>query len=191
MDVTQAIHERRAFRSLDPAPVGEELARDLASHAQLAPTCNNNQPARFCFVWEPGALDRLKEALNKGNAWARAASMIVAVFTERESDCLIKGREYYLFDTGMQTALLILRATELGLVAHPIAGFNPDGVRAALGIPESMTVITLVNIGLHSATISPVLSEKQVEWEKARPERLPLEQVAFFNGYTPPKEAAE
>ncbi len=183
MDVTAAIHERRAYRSLDPVPVDEELARDLARHAQLAPTCNNNQPARFCFVWEADALERIKEALNKGNAWARAASMIVAVFAERESDCLIKGREYWLFDTGMQTALLILRATELGLVAHPIAGYDPDKARAALGIPESMTVITLVNIGRRAATVSPALSEKQVEWEKSRPERLPLEEMAFFNRY--------
>lgn len=183
MDVTRAIHERRAYRSLDPVEIADELVRDLALHAQLAPTCNNNQPARFVFVRDRAALEALRPAFSRGNAWCHAASLVIAVCCEKEADCVIRDREYYLFDTGMQTALLILRATELGLVAHPIAGFDPAKVREALGIPETMTVVTLVNIGRHSSTISPALSEKQIEAEKKRPERLPLEQVAFFDRY--------
>ena len=183
MDVIQAINTRRAYRSLAPAVITEELVRDLARCAQLAPTCNNNQPARFVFVWEPQMLEKMKAVFNRGNAWCHADSMVVAVCCEKEADCLIHDREYYLFDTGMQTAFLILRATELGLVAHPIAGYSPKAVRAVLGIPDSMQVITLVNVGKHADTISPVLSEKQVRDETRRPERLPLEQVALFNQY--------
>jgi len=183
VDVIEAINKRRAYRSLAPVEITEELVRDLARCAQLAPTCNNNQPARFVFVWEPAMLEKMKAVFNRGNVWCHADSMVVAVCAEKEADCLIYDREYYLFDTGMQTALLILRATELGLVAHPIAGYSPKSVRAVLGIPDSMQVITLVNIGKHADTISPVLSEKQVRDETQRPARLPLEQVAFFNHY--------
>jgi len=181
MDVTRAIHERRAYRSLAPVEIAEELVRDLAGHAQLAPSCFNNQPARFVFVWEPKMLEKIKEALSSGNAWARAASMIVVVFAEKDRDCVIKGREYYLFDTGLAVSMLILRATELGLVAHPIAGFSPRKAREILGIPDSAQVITFVIVGRNAEAISPVLSDEQVEQEKKRPERLPLEQVAFFN----------
>lgn len=181
MEVTRAIHERRAYRSLEPVEITEELVKDLARHAQLAPSCNNNQPARFVFVWDKVALERLKPAFSRGNIWCHAASLVVAVCAEKDADCVIRDREYFLFDTGMQTALLILRATELGLVAHPIAGFDPAMVREVLGIPENVTVITLVAVGRRAATISPVLSEKQAELETQRPERLPLEQVAFFN----------
>lgn len=110
--------------------------------------------------------------------------MVVAVFAEKEADCIIHDREYYLFDTGIQTAFLILRATELGLVAHPIAGYSPKKVRELLNIPERFNIITLILIGKHATTISPVLSEKQVEWEKTRPERLPQEKVMFLNRYT-------
>ncbi len=186
MNVIDAINTRRAYRSLAPTPITEELVRELARCAQLAPTCFNNQPARFVFVWEPAMLEKMKPVFSKGNAWCHADSLAVAVFTEKEADCVFKDREYYLFDTGMQTAFLILRATELGLVAHPIAGYDPEAVRRVLKIPEKMTVITLVNIGRHAETINPVLSPQQVEWEKTRPERLPLEQVAFFNCYPAP-----
>jgi len=183
MDVIEAINTRRAYRSLASVEITEELVRDLARCAQLAPTCNNNQPARFVFVWAPQMLEKMKAVFNRGNTWCHADSMVAAVCVEKEADCVIHDREYYLFDTGMQTAFLILRATELGLVAHPIAGYSPKPVREVLGIPDTMQVIALVNIGKHADTISPVLSEKQARDETQRPARLPLEQVAFFNRY--------
>ena len=84
----------------------------------------------------------------------------------------------------MATATMILRATELGLVAHPIAGFNPKKVRKILGIPDDYQVITLVNIGRKADRIHPYLSEDQARAEKERPERLPLEKYAYHNRYT-------
>ncbi len=189
MNVSEAIQSRRAYRSLEPVSINEDLVRDLARHAQLAPSCFNNQPARFVFVYDKEQLNRLKPAFSKGNEWCFTGSMVIVVFTKKEMDCIIKEREYYLFDTGMTTAFLILRATELGLVAHPIAGYNSEKVREVLGIPDEFTIITLIIVGKHSDEISPLLSEKQIEWEKSRPPRLPLEKVAFINHYQ--KEKAE
>jgi nitroreductase len=177
LDVKQAITERRAYRSLDPAPINEELIRDLAGSASLAPSCYNFQPSRFIFVQSPTALKKLHTTLSKTNAWVQAASCIVVVYSKKNLDCQMLGRDYYLFDTGMATAFLILRATELGLVAHPIAGYDEEKVKDLLGIPKDMTVITLVNIGKHSATIGNLLTEKQAQIEKSRPLRKPLEEI--------------
>ncbi len=188
MTVAETIEKRRAYRSLVPVAINEELIRDLTRHAQLAPTCFNSQPARFVFVYEPQQLERLKQVYSPGNEWCHAASMVVAVFSKKELDCVIRDREYYLYDTGMQVAFLILRATELGLVAHPIAGYSPKKVREILGIPEEYNVITLIIIGRHASEPSPVLSEKQVEAERQRPERLPMEQVMFLNRYPAAEE---
>ncbi len=191
MDVVEAINTRRAYRSLAPTQITQELVRELARSAQLAPTCFNNQPARMVFVWDRTKLEQMKAVFSRGNRWCHAASMVVAVCAEKEADCIIHDREYYLFDTGLQTAFLILRATELGLVAHPIAGYDSKKVREVLGIPAWMTVITLVVIGRHADTISPVLSENQIQVEKERPARLPLEQVAFANHYPVAPQSTE
>jgi nitroreductase len=185
MDVKGAIETRRAYRSLEPAEITEDLINDLARCAQLAPSCFNNQPARFVFVYDPGVLDEVKAALSRGNQWAHAASMIIAVFSQKDADCIIKPRVYYLFDTGLAAALLILRATELGLVAHPIAGYKEGAAKEILGIPEDARLITLIIVGKKSDRISPELSDKQIEAEEARPERLPLEAIVFRNRYTP------
>jgi nitroreductase len=186
MDVREAIDTRRAYRSLDPIEVTDELIRDLAESARLAPSCFNNQPWRYVFVRDPEVLALLHEALPDANGWATAASMIVAVASRPDLDCRIKGREYYLFDTGMATAFLILRATELGLVAHPIAGYSPEKVRQVLGIPDDMAVVTLVNIGKHADTVGPLLTEGQAEAEPVRPERLALEEFAYVDRYAGP-----
>ncbi|MGD2295199.1 MAG: nitroreductase family protein [Candidatus Aminicenantes bacterium] len=183
MDVKQAIQERRAYRSLVPVEIAEDLVKDLAGSARLAPSCFNNQPWRFVFVHDPEVLEKMHDALSQGNKWAHAASMIIAVFSKKEDDCMIRDREYHQFDCGLGAGFLIMRATELGLVAHPIAGYSPKKTKEILGIPEEYQVITLIIVGKHSDEISPVLSEKQVGWEKKRPERLPLEKFCFFNHF--------
>jgi nitroreductase len=183
MSVKEIIEKRRAFRSLDPVKITKELILDLTGCAQLSASCFNYQPWRFIFVFDPQKVQQMHEALSSGNEWARAASMIIAVISKKEYDCVIRDREYFQFDTGMATAFLILRATELGLVAHPIAGYSPKKTREILGIPEDMNVITLVIVGKHASSMSPALSDKQREAEKVRPERFAFEQFVYYNKF--------
>jgi len=183
MDVKEAIQKRRAYRSLDPVDITEDLIKDFAGCAHLSASCNNNQPWRFIFVYEHDMLKKMHEVFLKGNAWAKSASMYIAVLSKKDYDCIIDDRVYHQFDTGMATAFLILRATELGLVAHPIAGYSPQKTREILGIPDDIEVITLVIVGKHSKTINPILSEKQIASEKQRPERFPFEKFVYLNKY--------
>jgi nitroreductase len=183
MELMETITMRRAYRSLQPVAIDENMVRELATAASLSASCFNNQPWRFVFAYEKEALQKVKEAMSKGNQWTFAASLIIAVCSRRDLDCPNKGRELYIFDTGMATAFLILRATEMGLVAHPIAGYDEDKVKEALAIPAEMTVITLVNVGKHLLPPNELLSEKQKEGEKTRPERKPLSEIMRLNRF--------
>ncbi len=184
MDVIEAINERRAYRSLEPANITEALIQDLAGCVQLAPSCFNNQPWRFVFVHNPEVLKKMHSALSPGNEWAFSASMIIAAFSRKEDDCIIRDREYFQFDLGMAVGFLVLRATELGLVAHPIAGFSPKKTKEILAIPDDYKVMTLIIVGTHSKILNPVLSEKQIKQEMARPRRKPFKEFVYINGYT-------
>ena len=183
MSVKEIIETRRAYRSLDSIEISKDLILNLAKTAQIAPSCGNKQPWRFIFVYDKQQLNQLFTTLSEGNKWVEKASMIIAVFSKPEYDCLIGERQYYLFDTGLATALLILRATELGLVAHPIAGFNEEKAKILLNIPIEMRLITLVIIGKHSKEINPVLSESMKLGEKQRPPRLTLEEIFYLNEF--------
>lgn len=184
MDVKEAIMTRRAFRSFVPATITRELVEDLAGGAGLAPSCNNNQPWRFVFVYGPEALGKLHEALTEGNRWAKDSSLIIAPFARKEDDCMTGGRNYFMFDVGMAVAFIILRATELGLVAHPIAGYDENKAKEALGIPADMTLVTLVNVGRHTTELKPYLSENQIKAERGRPPRKELSEYLFIDHYT-------
>ena len=178
------IKSRRAYRALKKVEITQDQIDEIIEYIKLAPSCFNNQPWRFIFIRD----EKLKEvfsALNKGNAWAKNGSMIVAVISKPEFDCQIKEREpYFMFDTGMATAYLILLLTELGLVAHPIAGFNPVQAKEILQIPADMSLITLVVVGTHTTFLPEELSESQRNSEGKRPMRKSNEEIAFFNSYT-------
>jgi len=179
----EIINARRSYRSLQPVAIDENTVRELATAASLSASCFNKQPWRFVFAFDKEVLARLEGAMNKGNEWTRAGSMIIAVASRKDLDCIVKEREYYLFDTGMATAFLILRATELGLVAHPIAGFDEDKAKEILAIPADMRLITLVNVGKHLLPANDLLSAAQKETEKSRPERLPLTEIMRLNQF--------
>lgn len=182
MDVKEAIEKRRAYRALGPVEVTDGLMKELATAAQLTASCFNNQPWKLVFVRSGGALAKVHECLSKGNEWAKKASLIVAAFAKKESDCVIKEREYYLFDLGQAVSALALRATELGLVAHPIAGFDNEKARLALGIPEGNMVLTLINIGKKTEDLG-ALTPQQAASETERPPRLPLENIFSVDAY--------
>ena len=156
MYVKDAIIKRRAYRSLLPFEVTPEIIRELGTAAQLMPSCFNKQPWRYVFAYDKAQVEALKkEAINPGNNWAHNSPLVVAVFSKADLDCVIGDRVFNWFDTGMATGAILLRATELGLVAHPIAGFDPAKAAEILGIPSEYQVLALLIIA--SIAYSPCL----------------------------------
>jgi len=180
MEFVEVVNQRRSLRSFAPVEVSDAVIKDLAVVAGLAPSCSNKQPWRFVFVRSPAMLESMFASLAPGNApWAKQASLIVAVWSQADLDCRTPdGRDYYQFDTGMASALLMLAATEQKLSAHPIAGFDPQAARQVLALPEGAQVITLIIMGGYTEEISPGLTEWQVKAEKQRPARMAFEAFA-------------
>jgi len=185
MDVTEAIGARRARRILSERPIEKDKVDALVRAARLSASCFNNQPWRITLCLGDG-LPAVKECLSKGNVWATKAPLIMAVAARLPDDChLSDKRDYFLFSTGLAIGQLELQATELGLIAHPIAGYDPLKVKANLGMPEEYTVITLVICG-YPGTDDSLLSEKQKVTEKERPERKPIGENFFLNRWGTP-----
>jgi nitroreductase len=182
MDVIDAIHQRRAWRKFDGRPIEMEKVASLVEAIRLAPSCNNYQPWRVVVCQELGSLNKAKSALSKGNAYATKASLIFVVSAKIDEDChgLSDGRDYYLFDCGLAIEQMVLRATELGLIAHPVAGYDPLVLKRELGIPPEYVVVTMVNIG-YPGNDDSLLSEKQKVTELTRPDRRPVAEN-FFEG---------
>jgi nitroreductase len=172
MEVHEAVQRRRAFRNIDPRPIEDEKVMALVEAMRLSPSCFNNQPWRV-VVCTGETLPKLKESLTKGNAWATPSPLILAICAKPSDDCRQnEGRDYYQFGCGLAVGELMLRATELGLIAHPIGGYEPAKSREALGIPKDYVVITLVICGYPSEDTSR-LSDSQKTQQAERPPRKP------------------
>lgn len=187
MNIKEAIETRRAYRALKSFNVTDETLEALGSAAQMAPSCFNKQPWRFVFIYDEAALKEFHSVLPENNSWAFNASMIIAVITEPSLDCRLKdGREYAFFDTGMASAFIMLRATELGLVAHPMAGYDQAAAKEMLGVPEEMTLINLIAVGAHAENYEELLDEERLKSEANRPPRKDLSEFISKDRYGVP-----
>ena len=185
--VNPLIAGRRARRALSTDRVSEVEIDLLIQAAHLAPSCFNNQPWRFVAIDDPELLGKVKAAMPQGNYWTTPAPVIIAVASHPDLDCRLSDRrDYYLFGCGMAVGNLMIQATELGLIAHPIAGFDPVKVKSFLGIPEEYTLITLVIVG-HPGDAS-TLSENHRKIELGERERRPLSDVAARNRFRFPQD---
>jgi len=184
-EILSAIESRRSRRVISGRPIPRETAELLLRAAHLAPSCANNQPWRFVAIDDPETLDRVKEHLTGGNYWAKPSPLIIAVSSQADLDCQIPdGRTYHLFGCGMAAMNLMLQATELGLIAHPIAGFRQAPMKDILEIPSEYTLIALIILGYPTDDLSG-LSEKHRAEERAPRDRRPLMEIASWNHFAP------
>lgn len=83
-----------------------------------------------------------------------------------------------MFDTGIAVGFMMLRATELGLVAHAIAGYNSKLIKRELNLPEDASLIALIIIGKRSERSVENLTPSQREIEEKRPPRKEFNEIA-------------
>jgi nitroreductase len=174
MKLLNLLYARKATRAIDERPVEPERVEAILEAARLAPSCMNNQPWRFLVLTEP-------EALSGGNYWAKKAPVLVFGYSRPDWDCQSSDeRDYYLFDLGLAVENMMLQATELDLVARPMAGFSPRKVKEAFGFSDEIKVVVAVAIG-YEGDIS-TLDERKRATSLAPRERKPLKEIVRYDG---------
>jgi nitroreductase len=187
-EIIREIEIRRARRALSDRAIPENVVRRILHAATLAPSCSNNQPWRFIAVKEPEGLAKARNTLSGGNYWAKPAPLIMIASTREDLDCrLSDDRNYALLGLGLAVENLILQSFKEGLIAHPIAGFNPLKIKEAFSIPKDFTVIVLIIIGYPGD--EDHLSEKHRKDEHAERTRLEESKVISYETWTFESEA--
>ncbi len=180
--ILKILSVRKATRAFSSTKLSEEIINQLMEAARLSASCFNNQPWRFLFLTEESALEKGRYALSKGNSWAKAVPLLVVGFTKPELDCqLPDGREYYQFDLGMAVQNILLQATELNLVARPMAGFSPDIIRQEFDIPKEFEITIMIAIGFEG-DINDLDEKLQAKLREPR-KRKPLTEDFYMNKY--------
>lgn len=164
--VAAAILERRSLRAFDDAPPPDEVLKAVFEAARWAPSSGNGQPWRFVLTRRGTAAHaRLAAALRSGNAWAKAAPVLVlaAVKTVHDSPGKpVRANRRALLDLGLALQNLFLQGTLAGLVTHPMAGFDADVAGDAVGVEGVHEVAVLIALGYPGdpATLEPDVRAK-------------------------------
>jgi nitroreductase len=178
--VLELLRARKATRAIEETPVESDRIKAILEAARLSASCGNNQPWRFLVLTEPTALEKGREALSRGNYWAKTAPVLIFGYSKPDLDCQLSDeRHYYLFDLGMAVQNVLLQATELDLVARPMAGFSPTTVREAFGLADEYKVMVAIAIG-YEGDVSTLDEKKRAQSLAARTRR-PLEDVVAFD----------
>lgn len=185
-EIHSLLAARWSPRSLDPdAPVTVEEVAGVLEAARWAPSRSNAQPWRFVVADDraPQARDRLRASLRPGNAWAKAAPVLVLTLAVRDfpprDDKPAKVNAHAWHDVGAATLALMLEATARGIAAHPMAGFDAAEAADAVGLPDELDVVALLAVGRPLA--DPADADPDVTARDGRPrERRPIEELAWL-----------
>jgi nitroreductase len=186
-ELLEAWAARRATRAFDARPVPADVQELLWRAVSVAPSHGNSQPTRVLVAVSPRVREGLVEALSDGNRqWAPPAPLLFALVAIPGHDALPKNRdgserELWAFHAGVAAGNLMAEATSLGLVAHPMAGFDEAAVRAAFGAPAEVRVLAVFAAGYPGSADS--LPEDLRPRESKPQERLPIANLVGFDAW--------
>ena len=154
MNFLSLVGERYSVRAyLDKKPEREKLEYILDA-AMKAPTACNNHPEKIFVVDSDEAMDALKSVRT---VFGAPTAIVIAYDPELEW----KNRRDGMHGSGETDAAIVtthimLAAFEVGLGSCWIGSFDPEAIRAALGIEEGLRVSAILSIGYPAEDSSPL-----------------------------------
>lgn len=190
VDLHPVIAQRWSARNLDPrAEVTAGQVRACVESARVAASWGGTFPVRFAAgLRGTPAFGTLAGLLTEGNTrWATAAGALLlgAVQTRNRKGPL----PYAEFDAGLATAQLTLQAVSMGLIAHPMSGFDAEAARGALGLPDDVAPLVMIALGHLGAEDGA--DEKIIERDRKPRRRPALDEMLFGGRWGVPFSAGE
>ncbi|MCW4048957.1 MAG: nitroreductase family protein [Candidatus Bathyarchaeota archaeon] len=179
--------KRRTARNFRSDPISEDTITYILETARQAPSGSNTQPWRFIVVTDPEVKMKVRTTAEEGEQafyetlpperakWYRKKGLSPNKPHLTDAPVLL----VVLGDTAapnwkpsvwVAIGYMLLAVEEQGLATVTYTPSDPEKVRVALGVPENFEVQTVLPIG-YSAD------------DKAKEERLPLEELVFMNSW--------
>lgn len=142
METLEAIKKRTSLKTCcSPRDVEQEKIEKVIEAATLAPSAMNRQPWRFIVVKGKENVEPLvTTAFRDVNQAVKSAPVVIIVCANPSDDFVINGKEYYLFDVALAVENMLLAATDLGLVTHPMI-IEEAKAKESLGIPDEVRFV--------------------------------------------------
>lgn len=173
--------KRRSGRAFSDKPISDEMLNSILEAARWAPSCANTQAWNFIVLRDPEVLVQAHEALSRGNAYAKAAPVMILVAAKEDGGCPAHNLPYFAMDVGLAVENMLLQTVHLGLMGHPTAGWNEDQLKELTGISDEYRIVTVVFVGYEGDP--EMLDERSREREDAPRKRKELSEIVHWNGW--------
>jgi nitroreductase len=183
IQINELISRRWSPRIFDPEKkVTNEQLLKICEAARWAPSCANEQPYKY-IIWNrfTNEVDFMKafETLDDWNQkWVKNCPILMVALADKQfsNGDFNRWAEY---DTGSASENICLQATDLGLFAHQMGGFDQKAISVKFDIPPRYVPMAMIAIG-HKSWDFSLVYEKHQKTEVADRTRKPLSNN-FFN----------
>ena len=149
--IIKLIQNRRSVFSFSKKVIEQEKVNELFEAAHLAPSSMNIQPWRFIYAAkdDPEFNLFLDALLESNRNWAKEAAILILSFAQMEyiHNEKIFQNKYAWHDTGLANSLLMIQAASMGLVTHPMGGFDGRKAKINFSIPQQFEPIAIIAVG--------------------------------------------
>jgi nitroreductase len=187
METMEAIRKRKSLKNcLSGREIEREKLEQVLDAARLAPSAMNKQPWRFVVVHGKENVERVAEkafvGFAKGNLMVKEANVLIFAFANHEENVMPDGAFFYPLDVGLAFENLLLAATELGLVTHPMAAVDQTALKKVLGVPEGERFL----IATPLAYPDEDSYDQAAEQRRASSTRKSLSEIVYMNEWGKP-----
>jgi nitroreductase len=176
MSIMEAIYKRCSVRSYSPERLDETTIRALLAAAVRAPTAVHFEPWAFAILQDTSALKRLSDRAKPlfldevqrahldrgGHTLDIFASPDFNMFYNAGTLIIICGKPmgpFVVADCWLAAENLILAACSIGLgtcvIGSAVPALNTAGIKAEFGIPDELTAIAPIIVGVPSGETPP------------------------------------
>ena len=141
MNVSKAIHMKRAVRQFSADPLPEQAILTILNAGRRAQSSKNTQPWQFIAITDKTLLKALSECGNWAGHLA-GASLGVAILTPDPGD-----KFQTMFDAGQAAAYMQLAAWEEGIGSCLASIYDPDKAQQLLGFPQDLYLHIAISFG--------------------------------------------
>ena len=172
MKFDEVIAKRRSVRNFaQEGKVSKKQILDMIKAAQLAPSWKNSQTGRYYVVMEPNKLSQVRACLAPQNqiVTQNVNALIITTFVKNISGFKSDGapdnelgNEWGAYDLGLQNALLLLKAADLGIDSIVLGLRDAAQLRQVLAIADDEEVGAVIALGYRNVQNIPQPKRKDL-----------------------------
>ena len=167
MDVSEAIHTKRAVRKFLDKPLNDDIVKTVLNAGRRSQSSKNNQAWQFIAIQDKEIL----KALSLCGEWAghiAGAALCIAILTPDPDQ-----KFQIMFDAGQAAAFMQLSAWELGIGSCPASLYEFEKTREILGFPAEWHLRIALSFGY-------ALEEEKLFAPPKKGGRLSLDEVVHW-----------